>query len=86
MLVCVVRCNQTNNCYSNTTGACSYTLTREVNGRFDITAENLPCGTSGVTCTKSVTVQVTALRMIHFNIVYDILIFLLHSVTVITLV
>jgi hypothetical protein len=38
-------------------GSCSYTLTREKGNLFDITAENLPCGSSGVTCTKSVTIK-----------------------------
>ena len=39
-------------------GACSYTLVHDKkNDLFDITAENLPCGTTGVTCTKSVTIR-----------------------------
>ncbi|NXW84225.1 SSPO protein, partial [Alopecoenas beccarii] len=37
-------------------GDCEYLLAREVTGLFAITAENVPCGTSGVTCTKSVVV------------------------------
>lgn len=37
-------------------GDCEYLLAREVTGLFAVTAENVPCGTSGVTCTKSVVV------------------------------
>ncbi|XP_074753624.1 SCO-spondin-like [Athene noctua] len=37
-------------------GDCEYLLAREATGLFTITAENVPCGTSGVTCTKSVVV------------------------------
>ena len=39
-------------------GACSYLLVHDKqNDLFDVRAENLPCGTTGVTCTKSVTVR-----------------------------
>ncbi|XP_066271768.1 von Willebrand factor-like [Branchiostoma lanceolatum] len=41
-------------------GECEYVLVRskDSNGhQFSITTENIPCGTSGVTCTKSVTVS-----------------------------
>ncbi|XP_050572817.1 LOW QUALITY PROTEIN: SCO-spondin-like [Cygnus atratus] len=37
-------------------GDCEYVLVREAGGLFTVTAENVPCGTSGVTCTKSVVV------------------------------
>ncbi|XP_077160383.1 SCO-spondin-like isoform X2 [Paroedura picta] len=37
-------------------GDCEYILARESSGAFSITAENVPCGTSGTTCTKSVMV------------------------------
>ncbi|NXA56961.1 SSPO protein, partial [Nothocercus julius] len=37
-------------------GDCEYVLVREADGLFTVTAENVPCGTSGVTCTKSVVV------------------------------
>ncbi|CAM9200199.1 unnamed protein product [Bubo scandiacus] len=37
-------------------GDCEYLLAREATGLFTVTAENVPCGTSGVTCTKSVVV------------------------------
>ena len=33
-------------------GACSYELVTEVNNAFSVTVENVPCGISGVTCTK----------------------------------
>nr|XP_023660300.1 SCO-spondin [Paramormyrops kingsleyae] len=39
-------------------GDCEYVLAREVGGHFSITAENMPCGSTGVTCTKSVTFTV----------------------------
>ncbi|XP_069738785.1 LOW QUALITY PROTEIN: SCO-spondin-like [Phaenicophaeus curvirostris] len=37
-------------------GDCEYLLVREATGLFSVTAENVPCGTGGVTCTKSVVV------------------------------
>ncbi|XP_035665590.1 mucin-5AC-like [Branchiostoma floridae] len=42
-------------------GECEYVLVRSKDSnshQFSITTENIPCGTSGVTCTKSVTVSV----------------------------
>ncbi|XP_066483571.1 SCO-spondin-like [Tiliqua scincoides] len=39
-------------------GDCEYILAQESNGAFTITAENVPCGTSGTTCTKSVLVLI----------------------------
>ncbi|XP_053571495.1 SCO-spondin-like [Bombina bombina] len=39
-------------------GDCQYILSRENSGLFTVTAENVPCGTSGVTCTKSVVVMI----------------------------
>nr|XP_054607227.1 SCO-spondin-like [Nothobranchius furzeri] len=38
-------------------GDCQYVLVRETSGLFSVTAENVPCGSTGVTCTKSVTVN-----------------------------
>uniref|UniRef100_A0A667YJF4 SCO-spondin n=1 Tax=Myripristis murdjan TaxID=586833 RepID=A0A667YJF4_9TELE len=43
-------------CYSFL-GDCQYVLAREVGGLFSVTAENVPCGSTGVTCTKSVTLS-----------------------------
>ncbi|XP_072234960.1 SCO-spondin [Leuresthes tenuis] len=43
-------------CYSFL-GDCQYVLTRETSGLFSVTAENVPCGSTGVTCTKSVTLS-----------------------------
>ncbi|XP_069066851.1 SCO-spondin-like [Pleurodeles waltl] len=37
-------------------GDCEYVLVRENAGLFTVTTENVPCGTSGITCTKSVIV------------------------------
>ncbi|RMB90450.1 hypothetical protein DUI87_33191 [Hirundo rustica rustica] len=37
-------------------GDCEYLLAREAGGLFAVTAENVPCGATGVTCTKSVLV------------------------------
>ncbi|KAM4705238.1 SCO-spondin-like [Rhinophrynus dorsalis] len=39
-------------------GDCQYVLSRENNGLFTVTVENVPCGTSGITCTKSVVVTI----------------------------
>ncbi|MBN3303033.1 SSPO protein, partial [Amia calva] len=36
-------------------GDCEYVLVQDSEGRFSLTAQNLPCGSSGVTCTKDVT-------------------------------
>uniref|UniRef100_UPI004038E811 SCO-spondin-like n=1 Tax=Callospermophilus lateralis TaxID=76772 RepID=UPI004038E811 len=38
-------------------GACEYLLVREASGRFSISAQNLPCGASGLTCTKALAVR-----------------------------
>jgi hypothetical protein len=38
-------------------GACEYLLVREASGRFSVSAQNLPCGTSGLTCTKALAVR-----------------------------
>ncbi|KAM6977691.1 SCO-spondin [Aplochiton taeniatus] len=38
-------------------GDCQYVLAREASGLFTVTAENVPCGSTGVTCTKSVTLS-----------------------------
>lgn len=38
-------------------GACEYLLVREASGRFSVSIQNLPCGASGLTCTKAVTVR-----------------------------
>uniref|UniRef100_A0ABM5GM22 SCO-spondin n=1 Tax=Pogona vitticeps TaxID=103695 RepID=A0ABM5GM22_9SAUR len=37
-------------------GDCEYILVHEKNGAFTVTVENVPCGASGTTCTKSVVV------------------------------
>ena len=41
-------------------GACDYTLVQDecgdASGTFRIQAENIPCGSTGVTCTKSITI------------------------------
>ncbi|KAM4677962.1 LOW QUALITY PROTEIN: SCO-spondin-like [Discoglossus pictus] len=39
-------------------GDCQYVLVRESSGLFTVTGENVPCGTSGITCTKSVVVMI----------------------------
>lgn len=43
-------------CYSFL-GDCQYVLARETGGLFSVMAENVPCGSTGVTCTKSVTLS-----------------------------
>ncbi|XP_073488988.1 LOW QUALITY PROTEIN: SCO-spondin-like [Aquarana catesbeiana] len=39
-------------------GDCQYVLAREDHGLFTVTTENVPCGSSGITCTKSVVVMI----------------------------
>lgn len=43
--------------YYSFLGDCQYVLVRETGGLFSVTAENVPCGSTGVTCTKSVTLS-----------------------------
>lgn len=39
-------------------GVCEYILTRvKLTQNFSVTAENVPCGTLGTTCTKAVTIK-----------------------------
>ncbi|XP_058038766.1 SCO-spondin-like [Ahaetulla prasina] len=44
-------------------GDCEYILVRENSGAFTVTAENVPCGTSGTTCTKSVVVLIGSMTV-----------------------
>uniref|UniRef100_A0A6Q2XSV2 SCO-spondin n=1 Tax=Esox lucius TaxID=8010 RepID=A0A6Q2XSV2_ESOLU len=48
-------------------GDCEYVLAQEAGGLFSVTAENIPCGSTGVTCTKSVTLSVgnTAIHLLR---------------------
>ena len=39
-------------------GACSYVLSEAVDGSFKVIVTNVPCGTSGLTCTKAVRITV----------------------------
>ncbi|XP_039266345.2 SCO-spondin-like [Styela clava] len=39
-------------------GACSYILAQDSDGLFSVEAENIPCGSTGVTCTKSVYISI----------------------------
>ncbi|KAM4544149.1 SCO-spondin [Fundulus diaphanus] len=50
-------------CYSFL-GDCQYVLAQENSGLFSVMAENVPCGSTGVTCTKSVTLSL-ANTVIH---------------------
>ena len=38
-------------------GACECLLVREASGCFTVSAQDLPCGASGLTCTKALTVR-----------------------------
>ncbi|CAF1170552.1 unnamed protein product, partial [Didymodactylos carnosus] len=38
-------------------GNCQYYLAKEINNLFSVLAENVPCGTTGVTCTKSIIID-----------------------------
>ena len=40
-------------------GSCDYILSRALSGQFSVIATNMPCGASGSTCTKVVTVHVS---------------------------
>ncbi|XP_073720146.1 SCO-spondin isoform X2 [Misgurnus anguillicaudatus] len=53
--------------YFSFLGDCEYVLAQETNGLFSVTAENVPCGSTGVTCTKSVTLTVgnTAIHLLR---------------------
>lgn len=48
-------------------GACEYLLMREAGGQFTVSAQNLPCGASGLTCTKVLTMwlQSTVVHMLR---------------------
>ncbi|KAI4898140.1 hypothetical protein NFI96_015403, partial [Prochilodus magdalenae] len=48
-------------------GDCEYILAQETSGLFSVSAENVPCGSTGVTCTKSVTLTVgnTAIHLLR---------------------
>ncbi|XP_053349644.1 SCO-spondin [Clarias gariepinus] len=48
-------------------GDCEYMLVQENEGLFSVTAENVPCGSTGVTCTKSVTMSIgnTAIHLLR---------------------
>ncbi|XP_056594756.1 SCO-spondin [Triplophysa dalaica] len=53
--------------YFSFLGDCEYVLAQETRGLFGVTAENVPCGSTGVTCTKSVTLTVgnTAIHLLR---------------------
>uniref|UniRef100_A0A8B9LLU8 SCO-spondin n=1 Tax=Astyanax mexicanus TaxID=7994 RepID=A0A8B9LLU8_ASTMX len=53
-------------CYSFL-GDCEYMLAQEMSGLFSVSAENVPCGSTGVTCTKSVTLTIgnTAIHLLR---------------------
>lgn len=38
-------------------GNCKYVLTQTKDQKFRVVTENIPCGTSGVTCTKNIFIQ-----------------------------
>ncbi|KAK2146714.1 hypothetical protein LSH36_586g01002 [Paralvinella palmiformis] len=44
-------------------GTCEYVLVRDTKGSFSVTVQNVPCGTTGVTCTKSLTIEVDSYRV-----------------------
>lgn len=47
--------------------ACEYLLVREASGQFTVSAQNLPCGASSLTCTQALTVrlQSTVVHMLR---------------------
>lgn len=38
-------------------GNCKYVLAQTTDQKFRVVSENIPCGTSGVTCTKNIFIQ-----------------------------
>lgn len=48
-------------------GACEYLLVQEASGQFTVLAQSLPCGASGLPCTKALTVrlQSTGVHMLR---------------------
>ncbi|XP_060592838.1 mucin-2-like [Ruditapes philippinarum] len=46
-------------------GSCSYTMAKAIDGdnSFEVTVENMPCGSSGVTCTKSISITINGMTM-----------------------
>lgn len=47
-------------------GSCKYTLAKDKTGnKFDIRTENVRCGTTGVTCTKALTITLFGSTEIH---------------------
>lgn len=48
-------------------GSCEYILVRQRDAKgFCVTAENVPCGTTGITCTRSVKITVNG---VHVNLI-----------------
>lgn len=48
-------------------GSCKYIMTRAKDSTFSVTTENVPCGSTGVTCTKSahITIKNTVIHLIR---------------------
>ena len=44
-------------------GSCRYWLAKAIDGTFSVQVENVPCGTTGVTCTKSVEIMIKDTRI-----------------------
>lgn len=65
-------------------GDCEYMLVQEKEGLFSVTAENVPCGSTGVTCTKSVTLSIgnTAIHLLRGQPLKRSVTFSLHKIKV----
>lgn len=59
-------------------------LVQEKEGLFSVTAENVPCGSTGVTCTKSVTLSIgnTAIHLLRGQSLKRTTTFSLHKIKI----
>ena len=44
-------------------GACRYVLAKAINGDFSVVVGNMPCGSTGVTCTKNAEITIKGIKM-----------------------
>ncbi|XP_066438468.1 mucin-2-like [Eleutherodactylus coqui] len=68
------------NKYYTTNGNCEYTLVQDYcdiehlwNGTFKVISENIPCGTTGTSCSKAITLYLGAHKVILANEVFEVL-------------
>lgn len=44
-------------------GSCRYVLAKAINGDFSVVVGNMPCGSTGVTCTKNAEITIKGIKM-----------------------